>query len=102
MGSWTVIAALSARGNRDYTLRILPRVNHDQLEAKIGSNAEMASRPSKTGSGSASEASESAGAQWPSPRQQGLDLLDEPSELHRLGVEIVATRRERLVAIVRH
>jgi uncharacterized protein len=36
-------AALKAGGNRDYTLRILPKANHDQLEAKVGSNAEMAS-----------------------------------------------------------
>lgn len=36
-------AALKAAGNRDYTLRILPRANHLQLEAKVGSNAEMAS-----------------------------------------------------------
>lgn len=36
-------AALKAGGNRAYTLRILPKANHIQLEAKIGSNAEMAS-----------------------------------------------------------
>jgi pimeloyl-ACP methyl ester carboxylesterase len=36
-------AALKAGGNRDYTLRILPKANHLQLEAKIGTNAEMAS-----------------------------------------------------------
>ena len=36
-------AALKAGGNRDYTLRILPKANHSQLEAKVGSNAEMAS-----------------------------------------------------------
>jgi uncharacterized protein len=36
-------AALKASGNPDYTLRILPNANHLQLEAKIGSNAEMAS-----------------------------------------------------------
>ena len=36
-------AALKAGGNRDYTLLILPKANHDQFEAKIGSNAEMAS-----------------------------------------------------------
>jgi pimeloyl-ACP methyl ester carboxylesterase len=36
-------AALKAGGHRDYALRILPKANHDQLEAKIGSNAEMAS-----------------------------------------------------------
>ena len=35
--------ALKAGGNRDYTLRILPKANHGQLEAKVGSNAEMAS-----------------------------------------------------------
>jgi uncharacterized protein len=36
-------AALKAGGNRDYTLRILPQANHLHLEAKVGSNAEMAS-----------------------------------------------------------
>src|SRR5262249_6308395 len=36
-------AAFKAGGNRDYTLRILPRANHLQLEAKVESNAEMAS-----------------------------------------------------------
>jgi hypothetical protein len=36
-------AALKAGGNRDYTLRILPKANHLQLEAKVGTNAEMAS-----------------------------------------------------------
>lgn len=36
-------AALKAGGNRDYTLRILAGANHLQLEAKAGSNAEMAS-----------------------------------------------------------
>jgi pimeloyl-ACP methyl ester carboxylesterase len=36
-------AALGAGGNRDYTSRILPKANHIQLEAKVGSNAEMAS-----------------------------------------------------------
>jgi pimeloyl-ACP methyl ester carboxylesterase len=35
--------ALKAGGHRDYTLTILPRANHYQWEAKIGSNAEMAS-----------------------------------------------------------
>jgi pimeloyl-ACP methyl ester carboxylesterase len=35
--------ALKAGGHRDYTLLILPKANHLQLEAKIGSNAEMAS-----------------------------------------------------------
>lgn len=33
--------ALRAGGNRDYTLRVLPRANHMMLEAKVGSNAEM-------------------------------------------------------------
>jgi pimeloyl-ACP methyl ester carboxylesterase len=36
-------AALKAGGNRDYTLRILPKANHAQFEAKVGSNAEMPS-----------------------------------------------------------
>ena len=36
-------AALKAGGHRDYTLRILPKANHYQWEAKIGSNAEMMS-----------------------------------------------------------
>jgi pimeloyl-ACP methyl ester carboxylesterase len=36
-------AALKAGGHPDYTLRILPKANHLQLEATIGSNAEMAS-----------------------------------------------------------
>ena len=36
-------AALEAGRHRDYTLRVLPRGNHLQLEAKVGSNAEMAS-----------------------------------------------------------
>jgi pimeloyl-ACP methyl ester carboxylesterase len=36
-------AALKAGGNRDYTLQILPKANHSQFEAKVGSNAEMAS-----------------------------------------------------------
>jgi pimeloyl-ACP methyl ester carboxylesterase len=36
-------AALRAGGNRDYTLLILPNANHLQLEAKVGSNAEMPS-----------------------------------------------------------
>lgn len=35
--------ALKAGGHKDYTLRILPNANHLQLEAKVGSNAEMAS-----------------------------------------------------------
>jgi pimeloyl-ACP methyl ester carboxylesterase len=36
-------AALKAGNNPDYTLRILPRANHLQLEAKVGNNAEMTS-----------------------------------------------------------
>lgn len=36
-------AALKAGGNRDYTLLVLPKANHDQFEAKTGSNAELAS-----------------------------------------------------------
>jgi pimeloyl-ACP methyl ester carboxylesterase len=36
-------AALKVGGNPDYTLRILPKANHLQLEAKLGTNAEMAS-----------------------------------------------------------
>jgi len=36
-------SALRAGGNRDYTLRILPQANHLQLEAKLGSNAEIPS-----------------------------------------------------------
>jgi pimeloyl-ACP methyl ester carboxylesterase len=36
-------SALRAAGNRDYTLRILPSANHLLLEAKVGSNSEMAS-----------------------------------------------------------
>ena len=36
-------AALKAGGNRDYTLTILPKANHAQFEAKVGSNAEMKS-----------------------------------------------------------
>ena len=36
-------AALQAGGNRDYTLAILPGANHLMLEAKTGSNVEMAS-----------------------------------------------------------
>jgi pimeloyl-ACP methyl ester carboxylesterase len=39
--AWEV--ALKDGGNRDYTLRILPKANHYQLEAKIGSNAEAPS-----------------------------------------------------------
>jgi pimeloyl-ACP methyl ester carboxylesterase len=33
-------AALRLAGNRDYTLRILPKANHSQFEANVGSNAE--------------------------------------------------------------
>jgi len=33
-------AALHDAGNRDYTLRVLPKANHAQFEAKIGSNLE--------------------------------------------------------------
>jgi pimeloyl-ACP methyl ester carboxylesterase len=36
-------AALKSGGNRDYTLQVLPKANHLQLEAKVGSNAEMSS-----------------------------------------------------------
>ena len=36
-------SALRAGGNRDYTLRILPKANHLMLEASKGNNAEMAS-----------------------------------------------------------
>lgn len=36
-------AALAEGRHPDYTLRILPKANHLQLEAKVGSNAEMAS-----------------------------------------------------------
>ena len=36
-------AELAAQGHRDYTLQILPRANHIMLEAKTGTNAEMAS-----------------------------------------------------------
>jgi uncharacterized protein len=36
-------AALAAGGNRDYTLRILPKANHGMYEAKVGNNKEMAS-----------------------------------------------------------
>jgi hypothetical protein len=36
-------AALKAGGNPDYTLRILPRANHLQFEAKAGHNAETLS-----------------------------------------------------------
>lgn len=35
--------ALKAGGNRDYALKVLPKANHYQWEAKVGSNAEMAS-----------------------------------------------------------
>ncbi|HWC19813.1 MAG TPA: alpha/beta fold hydrolase [Terriglobales bacterium] len=40
-GIWE--AALKAAANPDYTLRILPKANHFQWEAKNGSNAEMSS-----------------------------------------------------------
>ena len=36
-------AALKAGGHPDYALRILARANHNQWEAKLGTNAEMAS-----------------------------------------------------------
>ena len=36
-------AALKVGVNRDYTLTILPKANHMMLEAKVGSNTEMAS-----------------------------------------------------------
>ncbi len=36
-------AALKAANNPDYALRIIPRADHLQLEARIGNNAEMAS-----------------------------------------------------------
>jgi hypothetical protein len=36
-------AALRAGGNRDYTLKILPKANHAQWEARVGSNAETKS-----------------------------------------------------------
>jgi uncharacterized protein len=36
-------AALKASGNRDYTLRIVPKANHYQIEAKVGNNAEVVS-----------------------------------------------------------
>jgi uncharacterized protein len=36
-------SALQAAGNQDYTLRILASANHLLLEAKVGSNSEMAS-----------------------------------------------------------
>jgi hypothetical protein len=34
---------LKAGGHRDYTLRILPKGNHLQLEAQAGNNAEIPS-----------------------------------------------------------
>jgi pimeloyl-ACP methyl ester carboxylesterase len=37
--AWDV--ALKAAGNRDYSLVVLPKANHDMLEANVGSNAEM-------------------------------------------------------------
>jgi uncharacterized protein len=36
-------SALRVAGNRDYTLKILPRANHLMLEARVGSNAELPS-----------------------------------------------------------
>jgi len=36
-------AALTAGGNRDYLLKVMPKANHLQWEANIGSNAEMPS-----------------------------------------------------------
>lgn len=36
-------SSLGAAGNPDYTLRVLPKANHLQLEAKTGTNQEMAS-----------------------------------------------------------
>ena len=36
-------AALKAGGHQDYSLRILPKANHDLLQAKVGNNAEMKS-----------------------------------------------------------
>jgi pimeloyl-ACP methyl ester carboxylesterase len=36
-------AALNAAGNRDYTLVVVPKANHDMFEAKIGSDAEIKS-----------------------------------------------------------
>jgi pimeloyl-ACP methyl ester carboxylesterase len=35
--------ALEAAGNRDYALVVIPKANHDMLEAKVGSNAEIKS-----------------------------------------------------------
>ena len=36
-------AALKAAGNRDCTLVVVPKANHDMFEAKVGSNAEIKS-----------------------------------------------------------
>lgn len=36
-------AALQAGGHPDYTIRVLPRANHALLEARTGTDAEMAS-----------------------------------------------------------
>lgn len=36
-------SSLKTGGHRDYTLTVLPKANHLQFEARIGSNAEMAS-----------------------------------------------------------
>lgn len=41
MAAWE--KALQASGNKDYTLLIIPKANHSQFEAKVGSNAEMRS-----------------------------------------------------------
>jgi pimeloyl-ACP methyl ester carboxylesterase len=35
------LEALKAGGNHDYTLRVVPKANHAQLEARTGSNVEM-------------------------------------------------------------
>jgi pimeloyl-ACP methyl ester carboxylesterase len=40
-GAWE--KALKEGGNNDYTLTILPKANHSQWEAKVGSNAEAKS-----------------------------------------------------------
>jgi hypothetical protein len=41
LGGWIAFPApLKAAGNRDFVLRILPKANHSQFEAKVGSNAE--------------------------------------------------------------
>ena len=38
-------AAMKAGGNPDYTLRVLPRANHEMFEARVGNNKEMVSLP---------------------------------------------------------